>query len=276
MKKYVDNPFNSPVILSLCPGVLGLERGLERAIGPVRVAAYVEIEAFVIANLVAQMEQGKLAAAPIWSDVKTLPARVFRNKIDGIIGGYPCTPFSIIGEQTGGGHESHLWPYISSHIDIIRPWFCWFENVANHLNIGYQQVKGELEGYGYTVKEGIYSALEAGATHTRERLFILAVDHARIPGLQGYTRDDSAAKGWPAPDRPVSQAGIFPRERGISQFAWEQPRTLNTKSGMGCTIDGYNFREDLLRAYGNSVVEQTAEIAFIDLMNKHLKNYDIG
>jgi len=38
---------------------------------------------------------------------------------------------------------------------------------------------------------------------------------------------------------------------------------------MGSTINGYNFREDLLRAYGNGVVEQTAEIAFIDLLRKH-------
>jgi hypothetical protein len=41
---------------------------------------------------------------------------------------------------------------------------------------------------------------------------------------------------------------------------------------VGCTIDGYNYREDLLRAYGNSVVEQTAEIAFIDLLQKHINN----
>jgi site-specific DNA-cytosine methylase len=269
MQQYVDNPFNSPSILSLCPGVLGLERGLERAIGPVRVAAYVEIEAFIIANLVAQMEQGKLAAAPIWSDVKTLNARLFRNKVHGIIGGYPCTPFSVIGKQTGGGHESHLWPYIHGHIGVIQPIFCWFENVVNHINIGYQQVKSELEAYGYTVKEGIYSALEAGATHTRERLFILAVDHSRCKGLQGYSWDDSAEKGWKEPGRSISKASVFPRERGLSQFEWEQPRTLNTKSGMGCTIDGYNYREDLLRAYGNSVVEQVAEIAFRDLLRKH-------
>lgn len=273
MKQHVDNPFESPVILSLCPGVLGLERGLERAIGPVRVAAYVEIEAFIIANMVAQMEQGKLAAAPIFSDVKTLNARLFRNKVHGIIGGYPCTPFSVIGKQTGGGHESHLWPYIHLHIGIIRPIFCWFENVVNHINIGYQQVKSELEAYGYTVKEGIYSALEAGATHTRERLFILAVDHTRCPGLQGHTWNDSAKERRQEQGGSISTASVFPRQRGISQFSWEQPRTLDIKSGMGCTINGYNYREDFIRAFGNSVVEQTAEIAFIDLLNKHFKNY---
>lgn len=36
-------------------------------------------------------------------------------------------------------------------------------------------------------------------------------------------------------------------------------------------INGYNFREDLLRAYGNSVVEQTAELAFIELFKKQFQ-----
>jgi hypothetical protein len=99
--KHVDNPFESPAILSLCPGILGLERGIERAIGPVRVAAYVEIEAFIVANLVAAMEAGLLAPAPIWTDVKTLNAKVFRKRIHGIIGGYPCQPFSLAGNRGG-------------------------------------------------------------------------------------------------------------------------------------------------------------------------------
>jgi hypothetical protein len=37
---------------------------------------------------------------------------------------------------------------------------------------------------------------------------------------------------------------------------------------LGCTINGYNFRNDLLRMYGNGVVEQTAEIAIRDLLKK--------
>ena len=41
----MDNPFYSPSILSFCPGFLGLERGLEQAIGKIKVVAYVEIEA---------------------------------------------------------------------------------------------------------------------------------------------------------------------------------------------------------------------------------------
>ena len=63
------------------------------------------------------------------------------------------------------------------------------------------------------------------------------------------------SESWPAPP-------------GGAQHSWEAPRTI--KPGMGCTVDGYNFREDLLRAFGNSVVEQTAEIAFRDLLKKFI------
>ncbi|WP_421977110.1 DNA cytosine methyltransferase [Roseivirga seohaensis] len=39
--------------------------------------------------------------------------------------------------------------------------------------------------------------------------------------------------------------------------------------GMGCTINGYNFREDLLRMYGNAVVQQQAAKALTLLLDKH-------
>jgi DNA (cytosine-5)-methyltransferase 1 len=183
----VDNPFQSPVILSLCTGMRGLETGLERVLGPVTVAAYVEIEAFIIYNLVRQMEQGVVDPAPVWTDVKTFPAKQFYGKVHGITGGYPCQPFSVIGKQTGEDHPGHLWPGIKRIGKIIRPCWMWFENVVNHLQIGYQQVKADLEELGYTVKEGIYSAAECGAPHRRERLFILAVDYSQCEGLERYS-----------------------------------------------------------------------------------------
>ena len=42
--------------------------------------AYVEIEAFAIANLVKKMEDGELAPAPIWTDLKTFPSHLISRK----------------------------------------------------------------------------------------------------------------------------------------------------------------------------------------------------
>lgn len=265
----MDNPFQSPAILSICPGILGLERGLERAIGPVRTVAYVETEAFIVENLVCQMESGILGAAPVFSDIKTFPWVHFRNKIHGIVGGYPCQPFSHVGKQLGEKDPRHLWPYICDGIVASAPVWCWFENVSNHLTIGYDQVRRDLQRIGYSVEEGIYSAEEIGAPHVRKRLFILAVDNSILSGLQGYARDDSGENRWQKPVRSATETG-FPLGQGIDQYEWEEPRL---KPSVGFTINGYSYQEDLLRAAGNSVVEQTAELAFIELMEKHIKNH---
>lgn len=87
----MDYTEQSPVILSFCPGLLGLERGIERAIGTISVAVYVEIEAFIIANLVAGMESGMVDPAPIWTDAKTFDGVHFRGKIHGLVGGRPSS-----------------------------------------------------------------------------------------------------------------------------------------------------------------------------------------
>jgi site-specific DNA-cytosine methylase len=371
-KNNVDTTRESPVIISLCTGIRGLERGLERALRTgVTVAAYAEIEAFIVANLIAGMESGVLAPAPVWTDLKTFPFGQFHEKVHGIIGGYPCQPFSVAGKQLGTEDPRHLWPYIKAGISAARPIFCFFENVRGHLKLGFYEVYNDLRELGYEVRFGIYSAEEVGAPHRRERLFILAIladscsygdkeryfsgrIHRNSEETEGTDRerewrgyesnpsgkpDDTRLFGpaqrqeqtagieqssemanstgaglqesRPAGVRELSEEereGLYDRSKqsssvvananssrstqdqqlskregtisdsepsrtqkwptypGRQQHDWEEPRT--TKSGMGITINGYNFREDLLRAAGNGVVEQTAEFAFLDLLSQ--------
>lgn len=68
--------------------------------------------------------------------------------------------------------------------------------------------------------------------------------------------------------RPITERcnDRWPARPGEQQYNWERPRTI---SRLGCTVDGYNYREDLIRAFGNSVVEQTAAVAWINLLMKH-------
>lgn len=67
--------------------------------------------------------------------------------------------------------------------------------------------------------------------------------------------------------RSIGPDDRLPAGQGEFQFQWEEPRTIESR--MVYSIDGYDFAEDLHRAIGNSVVEQTGEIAYIDLMHKH-------
>lgn len=325
---YTEEPQS---ILSLCTGMRGLERGIER-VTSIRTVAYVEIEAFICENLVQQMEQGILASAPVWTDLKTFPSEQFHGKIHGITGGYPCQPFSVAGKRGGEEDPRHLWPYIKKMVGAIRPVWCFFENVPGHLTLGYREVRSDLEQLGYTVEEGIFSAEEVGAPHQRKRLFILAVANAninqlwsgRLPfrkkkkvtdtsitssyseelgitnsqrlqrhrrecqlsesGIKGEnirtgsgmanTNSSGSRKDTECGNSGKSEEGQekekqnerWPAGPQFEQYEWEATRT---ESSVGFTINGHNFREDLLRMAGNGVVEQCAQLAFETLLKKH-------
>ena len=162
-----------PTVISFCSGYGGIERGLDLAGLEHRVIAYVEIEAFAIANLVNKMEAGQLPPAPIYTNLKTFPAHLFRDRVDLITGGYPCQPFSAAGQRKGADDPRHLWPYIRRHIEAIRPARCFFENVEGHISLGLSTVISDLEEDGYRATWGIFSAREVGAPHQRKRVYIL-------------------------------------------------------------------------------------------------------
>jgi len=174
----------------------GLERGIERVLGTIRTVAYVEIDAFVIENMVQQMEQGVLAPAPVWSNVKTFVpiARQLYGKLHGITGGYPCQPFSLAGLRKGEADPRHLWPFIKRIIKESRPVWCFFENVEGHLSDGLDIVLKDLRKLGYQVEVGMYSAEEVGAPHRRNRIFILAVENSVSKRMRGWS--DVERENW--------------------------------------------------------------------------------
>ena len=162
-----------PTVIAFCAGYGGIERGLDLAGLEHRVIAYVEIEAFAIANLVSKMEAGLLPPAPIYTDIKTFPAHLFRGKVSLITGGYPCQPFSGAGKRLGEDDPRHLWPHIRRHIESIKPVQCFFENVEGHISLGLSSVISDLEEDGYLTTWGIFSAREVGASHQRKRVYIM-------------------------------------------------------------------------------------------------------
>lgn len=157
------------------------------------------------------MEAGLLDKAPIWSDLKTFPAQEFRDRVDLLVAGYPCQPFSAAGKRLGTEDPRHLWPHIAGSIRVIRPRFCFFENVEGHISLGLREVIGELEEIGYQTAWGIFSAREVGAPHQRKRVFILA--YLKCAGLEGLYK-------WYTPSEQTQLVGA---DSGAScqRSAWE-------------------------------------------------------
>ncbi len=253
----VDTTKELPTVLSFCSGYGGIERGLNLAGVKHRVVAYVEIEAFAIANLVAKMEEGKLDPAPIFTDLKTFPAHLFRDCADLITGGYPCQPFSGAGQRKGTDDPRHLWPYIREHINAIRPARCLFENVEGHISLGLSSVISDLEEDGYRTAWGIFSAREVGAPHQRKRVFIMGdTKHNGSSAttikrsLEATSIDNAQRQKTPSKSKGASQSGsgsdisgelADPSSKGLQGREWlrdnDEKDSRGKKSEHGATTE---------------------------------------
>lgn len=161
--------------LALCAGAGGLELGISLALGEsYRTVCYVEWEAYATATLVARMENSSLDKAPVWDNVKTFDGKPWRGKVDIITAGYPCQPFSFAGQRKGKEDPRHLWPSVARIVREIQPEWIFLENVAGHVQLGLADVLSDLNEMGLSVQWGCLSAGALGASHKRERLFILA------------------------------------------------------------------------------------------------------
>ena len=166
--------------LSLCSGYEGIGIGIKSVLPGLRGIAYVEIEAFAIANLVAKMESKQLDAAPIYTDVKTFQYKHFFGTVDILSGGFPCQGFSVAGNRKGVEDPRHLYPYISKGIEECKPRVVFLENVSGIISSKthegesvLQYVLSDLERLGYRATAGVFSASEVGLPHQRKRVFIL-------------------------------------------------------------------------------------------------------
>ena len=93
-------------LVEFCAGYCGIGIGLKSAIPHLRTVAYVEREAYAVANLAAKIEEGRLDAAPIWTDLLAFPYAKFRGLVDIAAAGIPCQPHSHAGLRKGGGRRA--------------------------------------------------------------------------------------------------------------------------------------------------------------------------
>ncbi|MGE4281999.1 MAG: DNA cytosine methyltransferase [Magnetospirillum sp.] len=160
--------------IALCAGGGGLELALRIAEPRYRCVCFVEQEARAAATLVARMADQALDQAPAWDDLKSFDGHPWRGVVDLLSAGYPCQPFSSSGRRRGTEDPRHLWPYVKRTIEQCLPRRVFLENVVGHLHLGFDVVARDLQGMGFRVAAGVFSAREVGAAHHRRRLFILA------------------------------------------------------------------------------------------------------
>jgi hypothetical protein len=93
------------------------------------------------------------------------------------------------------------------------------------------------------------------------------MDDSIVKGLERHGWYGHERTRWKNTVRSIAETSLWPAGQGREQFDWERSRL---EPSLGSTIDGYNYREDLLRMAGNAVVEQQAELAFRMLIQKFI------
>lgn len=241
--------------ISLCSGYGGIDIGLRRCLPSLRTVAYSEIEATAVEVLLARMEERKLDAAPIWSDLETFPWESFAGKVDILSGGYPCQPFSTNGKRQGEEDERHLWPSIARGVSILRPGLCFFENVEGHVTLGLRDVLWDLGELGYRSTWGIFSARECGGPHLRRRVFVLAHDPSE--------RMERYRPTWEQEPQPPCVFGVS--RRSSARTDWTDGTTEPVLVRMA---DGGASWVDRMRLLGNGVVPAVAALAYRILLKE--------
>jgi DNA (cytosine-5)-methyltransferase 1 len=195
------------------------------------------------------MEEKAIPPAPVWSDVRTLCDGDFRTYMEGlevdlVCGGYPCQPFSVAGKQLGEKDDRNLWPYIAEAIGTYAPRLCFFENVPGHITKGFDTVCSDLRSMGYEIAAGLFAAEEVGASHKRERLFVLAhrLGCNGDAGTERPGREAGTNTGRCGARAEVGHAAWL-RELRCDREARDGGRTVETGQQLadtgGCELEGW-------------------------------------
>lgn len=193
-----------PRVLSLCSGYGGLDIAVKRVFPSARTVCYVEREVSCVRILASRMAEGSLDPAPVWDDVATFDPQPWAGAVDLIVAGFPCQPHSVAGKREGVNDDR--WPVWDDVIRIARGCAAravFLENVPGLLTssggASIARVRADLDDAGFAHQRAcIIAASDVGASHRRQRLFILA--HRNDVGLEwiGVSwggRDGSPHKG---------------------------------------------------------------------------------
>lgn len=231
---------------SLFSGIGGIDLGLTWA--GFQTAWQVEIDPF--ANKVLEKHWPSVQRFP---DVRSVGKHNL-TPVKIISGGSPCQDISIAGKKAGlAGERSGLWFEYARVVRELRPDWVLIENVDRLLRTDGDQVLRGMEEEGYTCWPLVLGAWSVGATHRRNRAWILCHSHG----------DDGLGAGmgerWSllqAEVRALAEA----HQNGQHRLHELVPRNGMPEPDAYARIVraayGVPNRVDRLRALGNAVVPQ--------------------
>ena len=232
-------------ILDLFSGIGGITLGLETTKG-FETVAFCEIEPFCREILNIHWPE-----VPIYEDVKKLSKKTLcQKRIDVIVGGFPCQPFSVAGHRKGTDDNRYLWPEFARLVREFRPRWVIAENVPVIRKHAADTIIEDLEELGYSVWPLVVGVNDIGGPHYRKRAWFVAhTDSARLKDIKGWIRQTArpqiGAISMPIPNPSlwISPEGTYPIELGFRVHGL--PERLVRRAN-----------REALKALGNAVVPQ--------------------
>ena len=184
----VERLADRPIALSFFSGAMGLDMGLEAAGFFVRLASEIDKDARATINR-------NRPGIPLIGDIRDYTAAQVRaaagigdSDIDLVVGGTPCQPWSIDGNQAG--FDDPRGKAFLTFIDLateLNPRYIVIENVPGLLSANegcsMEAIRKMLQDGGYAVSFNVYNTAYFGAPQKRERLVIIASRNGRVPHL---------------------------------------------------------------------------------------------
>ena len=222
-------------VLDLFSGIGGFSLGLEKT-GGFETVAFCEIAEYP--RKVLKKHWPRIKCYP---DIKKLTYEQLKKdgheKIDVIVGGYPCQPFSIAGRKKGEKDTRYLWTEFIRLIRECRPTWVIGENVAGHIKLGLDKVLSDLESEGYSARTFSISGVSVGANHKRERVWIVAnsnddgVSSAEESGATGLRSRSSPKESEPSGKSKGSGDGGFRAKDVAHALCFKQGESSQRKRG---------------------------------------------
>ena len=239
--------------VSICTGLGGLELGV-KSVAKTRTVMYVENEITAAQILAQRIKEGNLDDAPIWSNLRTFRGEGLHGKVDILIGGFPCQPFSVAGKRLGDDDPRNLWHEVKRIARELGYPALFLENVENISRYYHDTIRKDLQEMGYTVTEGLFSASEVGLPHRRRRLLMLAcvtdTDYLR-PYLKNV--EDSLSIGQPRRERGLQEEGDGWQSTEDKAEATSDIQSNGKEELADCSVQGLQGRE-----HNQSETQQTS------------------
>jgi DNA (cytosine-5)-methyltransferase 1 len=240
-----------------------------------RTVCAVEWNTYAASVLVARQNDGCLAPFPVWDDVQTFDGKPWRGIVDVVSGGFPCQDISAAGKGAGiDGEKSGMWRHMARIVDEVRPRFVFVENSPMLTSRGLGRVLGDLATMGYNAKWGVLGAIDAGAPHQRDRIWIVATDASgkqlRAKQKPGEECQRAALLGDDGEEESLADANgarrkgyrDSPKRRQEEHAVSSLPSWWEVEPSVGRVDHGVAARVDRLKALGNGQVSAVAELAW--------------